>query len=401
MRQRLGLAVTVKDIFNFRTVKNIALKAKDSEHEIITEQGILKGAVKLLPIQRWFFTKAEDGSFRKPGHFNQAFTIETPQLDVELLKISVRKLVEHHDAFRLRYRREKDGSVYQYYTQEAVASSLKVKEISGKRDEDIERIFDFWQDGFDIYGDELYSIGYLSLGGKGLIHIAMHHLIVDAVSWRIIKNDLEKIYGQLEAGRQAGNSLEELESRQVVELLGDKGTSYRQWADYVERLGQGAVNSVPLLWKGIIEEIHEYQKKLDAKFSLTEKPKQCELRLSHKQTEKLLRSIHDKLGTEANDIILGAAMAALGELTGETANYVTLEGHGRDGTEDEGIDLSRTIGWFTTMYPIRVETAGLVEMVIRTKEALRELRGKGLLYGAEYGYEGTLPRIVYNYFGQF
>jgi len=398
IRRQLGLELTVKDIFAQKTVRNIARRSPDSRTRAAeTEQGILKGTSAMLPIQKWFFSKAADGSFKKPGYFNQAFTIETPELDVEVLRASVKKLAQWHDAFRLRYRKDKDGNVEQYYSEETSAAELKLADIDDRNSDEIEIILGAWQSGFDLYGSELYSIGYLSANGKGLIHIAMHHLIVDAVSWRILKDDLQKIYEYLlNKKTEESGGYEKFPAEQI---LGRKGTSYRQWANRVAQLGQDIGSAIPSEWEGIGEGIRKYREKLRKLDKGV--PEQFEVRLNNSQTERLLRGIHEKLGTEANDVLLGAAMAALGELSGETENYVTLEGHGRDGTGEEGIELDRTVGWFTTMYPVRVDTAGLAEMVIRTKEALRELRGKGLLYGAVYGYEGSLPDIVYNYLGQF
>jgi len=384
LRRQLGLELTVKDIFAQKTIRNLAQRLRISQASVTeTEQGVLLGTAPLLPVQKWFFSKAEDGSFKKPGHFNQAFTIETPELDVELLRISVIKLVEWHDAFRLRYRKNNDGNIEQYYTEETAAPELKLADINGKTDNEIESILSGWQSGFTLYGDELYSIGYLSANGKGLIHIAMHHLIVDAVSWRILKDDLQQIY--LSLIEQKKN-----ETIPVEHILGEKGTSYRQWAQIVDRLGQQVPEKEREYWAEITGGMRKYQEKL---LSLdTGKRGQCELRFD--------RSITDSLGSEVNDLLLAAVMTALGELTGESEQYVTVEGHGRDG--EESADLSRTTGWFTVMYPVRV-CAGtdLQKTAAMTKEALRETRGKGLLFGALYGYEKNLPGVVYNYLGQF
>jgi amino acid adenylation domain-containing protein/non-ribosomal peptide synthase protein (TIGR01720 family) len=404
IRQRLGFEVSVQDIFALRTVRSVAARTAECKigQAIKTEQGTLTGTVKMLPIQNWFFENIRNGLFKKPGHFNQAFTIETPELDIELLRLSIWKLTERHDAFRLRYKKKSDGSVTQYYASDVNRPELKLLDTTGKSDSEIEDVLTKWQNGFDIFGNELYSTGYLFYGRKGFIHIAMHHLLVDAVSWRILKDDLAKIYLQFETLKREGKSLIEIESHQAEDLLGDKGTSYRQWAHRVEMLSQDEESSVGSLWKEAAKDLPAYREKLQ-KFD-NGKIERQKIRFSPNQTELLLRGIHDRLGTEANDVLLAAAMAALGELTGEPINYVTVESHGRDGADLglDGMNISQTMGWFTAMYPVRIETTGLVEMAYQSKEALRESRGTGLLYGAAYGYsKNTLPPIVYNYLGQF
>ncbi|WP_258957758.1 phosphopantetheine-binding protein, partial [Legionella sainthelensi] len=115
IRQRLQLQVSVKDLFSCRTIRRlheqlVSRCEPELQEMAIGEQGLLSGAVGLLPIQRWFFAQ----SFTKNWHWNQSFLIKTPALDVGRLRSCLEQLVAYHDAFRLRFR-ECDGTIEQYY----------------------------------------------------------------------------------------------------------------------------------------------------------------------------------------------------------------------------------------------------------------------------------------------
>ena len=106
LRQRIGINVSVKDIFTYRSIErlydNVISKGLiNNTEELKAEQGTLSGEVSLLPIQEWFF----ENKFSKPNHWNQSFIIRTPALDLDKLQASIAKLINHHDSFRLRYKR--------------------------------------------------------------------------------------------------------------------------------------------------------------------------------------------------------------------------------------------------------------------------------------------------------
>jgi amino acid adenylation domain-containing protein/non-ribosomal peptide synthase protein (TIGR01720 family) len=402
LRRRLGIELTVKEVFALRTARRIAAKAQSghAESRALTEQGRLRGAAGLLPIQGWFFGRLAAGELRKPGHFNQAVRIGTGRLDEGLLEMSARKLVEQHDAFRLRYRNDGDGKVIQYYEEEAPEAAVKIADIRGKSEEAVEELLTGWQSEFDVWGDSLYSIGYLMGEGEaGELHLAMHHLLTDGVSWRIIKEDLERIYRRLEEGAKEGKSREELEGMPVEEILGRKGTSYRQWAARVKEYGEKASEREREYWAEETKGIAAHNAALEGLYE--EAYQERELQISKELTGELLTTANAKYHTEINDILLGSLSLALWKLTGKEENYATVEGHGRE--ELEGTDITRTAGWFTTMWPVRLEAApgDIVATIVRVKERIRKLPGKGFGYGAAYGYDGELPKAVFNYLGQF
>jgi non-ribosomal peptide synthase protein (TIGR01720 family) len=364
-----------------------------------SEQGRLRGEAGLLPVQRWFFRRVEEGGLRRPGHFNQAVRIETGRLEEGVLRTSVKALVGYHDAFRFRYRKDGGGKVIQYYEEEAGGVEVKVADIRGKREGEVVELLSAWQSGFEVFGGKLYSVGYLKgEGGRGELHIAMHHLLVDGVSWRVIKEDLERIYGYLEERAREGIGEEELEGIAAEGIVGRKGTSYRQWAGRVERYAGGVNEGEGRYWEEILRGTGVYNGVLEG---LSEGVKgEREVCIGRELTKKLLTEANEAYHTETNDILLSALCMALHSLTGEAEQYVTVEGHGRE--EGDRTDVTRTVGWFTTMYPVRLVKGGSIgETVKGVKEGIRRIPGRGFGYGAVYGYGEGLSRVVFNYLGQF
>ena len=147
IRQTLSINyITIKDIFFFKTIQRLydnLIKGKlEDTNKILTEQGILSGKLSLLPIQKWFF----DNNFTIPHHWNQAFIIKTPNLDVKILEKCLTVLLKHHDAFRLRY--SKDN--IQYYDNKADVEKLKILDLNKlTSDKELHSTLTKWQSNFN------------------------------------------------------------------------------------------------------------------------------------------------------------------------------------------------------------------------------------------------------------
>ena len=251
---------------------------------------------------------------------------------------------------------------------------LAAKEGSAEFNFELEDILTRWQEGFNIITGPIYSIGYITgyQDGSARLYFALHHLIVDAVSWRILIEDLRKLY--------AG------------ERLGLKGSSYRQWVKMLKD------NSVQYegereYWKGILADVEP----ISIDYSVIN---QISFSLDNKKTEQLLRECNKAYQTEINDILLTALSYSLAQAMQRKVNHVVIEGHGREEI-DRKIDVSNTVGWFTTLYPIRLEVLETIEgTLINTKEHLRGVPNKGIGYGVLLGYR-DLPKILFNYLGRF
>ncbi len=257
VRSELGKELSVKDVFEHRTIERMVSHVL-SNHQIkvyLSEQGKLSGELNLLPIQQYFF----ELKLTNEHHYNQSFLIETPELEIEKLKIAIEKVVEQHDAFRLAYRKDAEGNIIQYYDSKKEAISLDVLDISEWNvqegtivfEEKLKKQYTSWQDSFNIYEGKTYQMAYI-WGYKNKtarIFIAAHHLIIDAVSWRILLEDIEIVY----KGKK---------------LLA-KRTSYRQWVN----IGKDYVAHYPnelSYWEGVEKKVQENIAKLSSKITIQE-----------------------------------------------------------------------------------------------------------------------------------
>ncbi|RUR14689.1 hypothetical protein ELY21_15400, partial [Legionella sp. km535] len=200
-------------------------------------------------------------------------------------------------------------------------------------------------------------------------------LIIDAVSWRILADDLCRLY--------------------QGERLGNKGSSYRQWVAALE--GDGCKNQEEKeYWNGVMSDYIPINASLKTTVSHS-----VDLSFTKSLTSRLLHESGKAYNTQINDILLTALGLSLSELTGHWVHHVVLEGHGREEINAE-IDVSRTLGWFTTLFPVRIEVCqDLVLSLKRVKDAQRQIPQHGVGYGALFGYEqNSLPEISFNYLGQ-
>jgi non-ribosomal peptide synthase protein (TIGR01720 family) len=381
LRQRLSLPVSVKEIFQYKTIlrlfDNVLNNKQDSNLTIKTEQELLTGELPLLPIQEWFFIN----NFKVANHWNQAFIIKIPPLELNLLEASINKLIKHHDSLRLRYK----SSNIQYYASNSNHEPLKILNINTIKAKEGTKAFNFelqkiltnWQSDFNLEQGPVYSIGYIYgyKDGSARLHFALHHLIVDAVSWRILTKDLQDLYNN--------------------KKLGVKGSSYRQWAQAIKEY---AITHAD-------EKEYWHQLLIDYNPNIllgTNSINYVDISLNTQSTQLLLKESNKAYNTQINDLLLTALNYALSEITGNRVNHIILEGHGREEI-DSSLDVTNTVGWFTTMYPVRLELKSQIGDSIKTiKEILRSIPNKGIGYGALVGYQGNiLPKISFNYLGRF
>ncbi|WP_415842401.1 condensation domain-containing protein, partial [Paracidovorax anthurii] len=232
-------------------------------------------------------------------------------------------------------------------------------------------------------------------GRAGRLLLVAHHLVVDGVSWRILLEDLQTAYRQLRDGRPVDLPSATVSWPAWLAALARHALAKRVELPYWQALTQRQEPSLPGTAQGLNREG-------DA----------CTVTLSldEERTEQLLIDVPPAYRTQINDILLTALARALCTWAERDSVLVELEGHGREELE-ESLDLSRTVGWFTALYPMRLAPGaqGLGESIKAIKEQLRQVPGKGLGYGllrylAPEGAElaqGAYPQVTFNYLGQF
>jgi pristinamycin I synthase 3 and 4 len=386
-----GLHLTPKQLFENQTVAELARVARTSP-ALRAEQGPVSGPVPLTPIQRWFFAEG----FADPHHFNHAILLEAVEpLDFNVLARAATALAHHHDALRLRFAHEEDGWRQVNAAEEPVPplTWIDLSEIPAALEDAAAQL----QTGFDLGRGPLTRLAYFDLGPdrNGRLLWIAHHLVVDGVSWRVLLEDLEAAYGAL--------------------TLPPKTTSFRAWSERLaEHARSGALRDELEHW---LEAARTWAPALPIDLpdgaNTVGSVDSVSFVLTPEETQALLQEVPAKYRTQINDVLLAALAQALAGWTGATALRVDLEGHGREPLFDD-VDLSRTVGWFTTQFPVVVdpgETGEAGHALAAVKEQLRRVPSRGIGYGllrwladdpaAERALRAAPPaEISFNYLGQ-
>jgi amino acid adenylation domain-containing protein/non-ribosomal peptide synthase protein (TIGR01720 family) len=401
--RRRGVEVTPRQVFQYQTIAELASVAeRGGAAPAPVEQGRVTGAVPLLPIQAWHLEQGQPA----PGHYNQSFLFAlAPSVSDAALQTALHAVLEHHDALRLRFRRAGGGWEQWHAAETGIA--LERVDLSGLDPAGQERAqeaaADARQASLDLERGPVGRAVLFDRGPRGrVLLLALHHLVVDGVSWRILRDDLDEACARASAGEPID--------------LGPKTTSFREWAhalaayasseaagrEAAHWLAQGTDGVAPLPADG-------------AGGGTEAGARTITVSLEPDETRALLQEVPAAYRTQVNDVLLFALCEAVSGWTGGTRVRLALEGHGREEEAAPGTDLTRTVGWFTTVYPVVLDLAGAAgpgERLMRVKEQLRAVPARGIGYGAlrwlgpDAGLRGALaahpdPEIVFNYLGQF
>ncbi|MFI7673279.1 amino acid adenylation domain-containing protein [Actinophytocola sp. NPDC049390] len=396
--KKFGIQLTPRLFFQHQTVAAIAANAR-ATGSVLADQGKIVGDVPLTPVQHWFF----ELDMAEPAHFNQVELLETDGLDDEVLARALSALTDHHDALRLRVRRGDDGQWRQNFADDAGPGVLTCHDLSGLGGNEVwpamKRIADEVQRGMDLADGPVIRAALFDLGaqhGQRLL-IAVHHLAVDGVSWRILLEDLGTAYRQAAQGRTA--------------LLPAKTTSVRTWAEKLVRYARSP---------GGLAELEYWTAQAagrplprDHEGGNTERSAATvRVELTEDETTALLQDVPRAFHTQINDALLMAVGTAVHAWTGDDAVTVGLEGHGREDLFPD-VDTSRTVGWFTSVFPVALTGMAQSDPAIRLKDVSEQLRGiphRGIGYGilrylgdtpTRQSLADATPEINFNYLGQF
>jgi amino acid adenylation domain-containing protein/non-ribosomal peptide synthase protein (TIGR01720 family) len=400
---QVGLQLTPKQLFEHQNIAELAAVAV-TKKVLLAEQGLVTGAVFLTPIQKWFFEQ----NLPDPHHFNQAVLLEVRQpIDLGLLEQALRHLLLHHDALRLRFEPIEFGW-QQAQSSPDVFVPLTRWDFSALAEAEqklaIEATATELQASLNLSTEPLVRVGFFDLGvhQPSRLLIVIHHLVVDGVSWRILLEDLQTAYQQLGRGEQVQLPAKTTSFQQWSQKLREyaRSTALQQELDYWRRQSRKPSISLPVDFPG-----GENTMASVGCVSST---------LSFPETQALLKEVPQIYNTQINDVLLTALVQTFAQWTGEPTLLVDLEGHGREEISDE-VDLSRTVGWFTTVFPVLLnlgEASNPGDALKKVKEQLRGIPNRGIGYGVlRYLSDdqditeqlSTLPQaeVIFNYLGQF
>jgi amino acid adenylation domain-containing protein/non-ribosomal peptide synthase protein (TIGR01720 family) len=337
----------------------------------------------LTPIQKWFVTE--------PGHldlehYNQSdvFTIDgVPEVQPVVLERALLAVVDQHDALRLRLSKV-DGQWRQRVADRE--NAMLLREVTDPASvTDAARAL---HTGMSLTDGPLLRALLVRGSGGDRILLAVHHWAVDTVSWPILRADVQTAYQQLAAGRPVA--------------LPAPTTSFADWA---HRLGNHSVSEVETQYWSGISPSPELPLDHDDGSNTVADTRIVTVSLDEDQTEALLRKVPAAAGTRINEVLLAALGMTVTRWTGGDRLLVDVEGHGREDLFTTGpeVDLSRTVGWFTAVYPVDVRlpsSRNAAEVLDSAKQWLRSIPNGGVGYGLLCRGAKVRPQVILNYHGQ-
>ncbi len=406
-----NLIIKFNQIFQFPTIAELSRVVELGTNDISkkVEEKIVLDSFSLSPIQHWFF----ELNLVEPDFFCQSITLKAyTKIKFEVLEQSLMLLMKNHESLRLTFDHI-DGEWQQKIIPLCDLSTklspiCHVVSFNAQNDTKnfVEHCNNFLKK-FDIKNGPLFKgvIFNHQCDDEQFIVLMAHHLCIDGVSWRIIVQDLENIYRSI----ADGNDL----------ILSKQGTSYNQWIASLKQYGDFSdVEEESSFWLDVLLKAQSCPENTgSSKCNYTSKKIQS-VSLDNTNTQLLLKKIHKAYSTQINDILLTALYLTIRDWTKSNAVSITLEGHGRE-LINQDVDLSRTVGWFTAMYPVYLEHTtsddvlselSIHDAIKTVKEQLRAIPRKGVGFGIlKYLLPGkqqlfkklNMPRICFNYMGQW
>lgn len=399
-----GLKLRVREMFQHQTVAELARVVEHAAQRKGPEPAAITGAFALSPIQRQFF------ELEPPNvhYFNQAVMLETdlPFHSVDTLTAS---LVAHHDALRLRFTRAADGWTQHYADREThrLTSWIDLSAIpQADRARELARHAHALQASLHITRGPLLRAAFFTFGdGRPRLLIVIHHLAIDGVSWRILLEDLERGWSQL--GQQVSPRLpaKTASFREHVDALAAYAASDAVRQETAYWLDDRRRTIAPLPAGPLLADPHSATSDTSART--------LSMAVDADDTQRLLRDVPRNYRVRVQEVLLAALVRGLSEWSGQSRMLIEIEGHGREDAID--LDVSRTVGWFTTSYPLLLDLPAPEDraaVIAAVKEQMRAVPHNGIGYGV-LRYLGqahdvrealsALPpaEVSFNYLGQY
>ncbi|MCX5173061.1 amino acid adenylation domain-containing protein [Streptomyces antibioticus] len=423
-----GLRISPRLVFRHRTVAALGAVAEtadtaDTAAPRPVDDGT--GSVPLTPVMHWL--RELGGPF---ATYHQAALVRTPaELDLPGLTAVLQSLADRHDLLRatlVRPTREdtEDWSLHVPPTGTVDAAGwLDRVDVTGldarELADTVRRHTEAARALLDPDTGAMVRAVWFDAGDRpGRLLLMAHHLVVDGVSWRVLLPDLATAWQRVRAGRPA----------EVPPVE----TSFARWSRLLTTLAQAPEREAELpVWTEVLDggtEPLPLLREPDPDRDTTATQREVVLRLPADRTGPLLSAVPAAFGAAVNDVLLAGLALAVADWRRRTGGadrtlLVDLEGHGREEElAGDDVDLSRTVGWFTSVFPVRLD-AGPVdpaeafdggtaaeEAVRRVREHLASLPANGVGYGllrhlnprtrdVLAGREQA--RVEFNYLGRF
>nr|MBA3816541.1 AMP-binding protein [Parachlamydiaceae bacterium] len=385
----LGMKLSIKEIFQYRTISAITHYAKNNSHhptQVISQKPV-SGNFELTPIQKWFF----EIEMPHPEFFNMANLFRVSyDVDEDLLEEAFIGCIVHHDILRASFRFDGESLKQACLPPEEMTFKLLKQSLVGLDPNQqflrMHAISDEVHGSFDLQRPPLVKAVLIDLGdNQKRLLIVVHHLVFDGVSWRYLVEDIESLYHS-----------------KLNTKLPLKTDSFKNWS---ETLANVAVKNelemdywlkiAPLKLQLIVENP-------GSKFLVSDYIQELVI-INSNLKEKLFASVSKELNL--NEILLSALFMSLSDEFNVDNLLINHEGHGRFGLNN--VDVSRTIGWFTSIYPLLLTKQATVKQTLQfVCHALRSVNTIDLNYGIgrylqkQPELQKIRPEVLFNYFGR-
>lgn len=363
-----GWKAHVRDVQEAPTLSALARRLTPAAAPIASTAD--EGAHALSPVQRDFLnSQSHPSQFRQSVHLRLVDRVEEDRLAAAL-----RAVIAHHPALRTAYVREASG--WSAVVSDCEREILVVEDLSELSQKEAQDLIQQQASELDAacrleQAEIAHAMLWRLPGGERSLHLTIHHLGVDAVSWGVILSDLESIYTGLTETTKGGELSTTL----------SPGVYQHQLRSAARR---GDFDADRTYWQ------RETEAPIRRESTLMMELSTVEARVDEKVYERLARALPQSQRLTLRDAVLAATTTALCTVLGVDSITVDVEGHGREQLGD-GTDLARSVGWFTTIAPVflSVDEVAPVALVRRVRRDLRKVPRNGLTYGVLRQERGT------------
>lgn len=362
--------LNVKEILEKEYIEEIALTMKELKKGVEINQSPIEGLIERSPIWEWFFLQ----DFQESHHFHQSILLECVKLlTKEHLQKAVDQLITHHDLLRVNVHPDSQEVYFEerYLTPgcspvlEYDLSDLSIEE----QNEKIKEIGNTVKSSFDITNQVLFRGVLFRLGGnKQYLLLTAHHLVVDGVSWRVIVEDLTTL-------------IEQLQNEEAL-ILPFKTHSYQTWSAQLKDYAKELTLKETEYWEDVQKVHFSLPNHLQNGDDSVGSSHVIQGTLKEADLQQFTQQLYEIYGLELHEGLILSLVFTIYEMTQSKEIVIELEGHGREPISPD-LDISRTVGWFTSMYPalFKMGPESMDYNIKSVKEQLRNIPNKGFHYG--------------------
>ncbi len=349
--RQMQYKLDIKDILRYPDLYEMSQHIQE-KYESISQESCT-GVVRITPMFHWFVSQ----KFYRPNEYCQSTILTMPkQIPLKTYEKILWELIKHHDALRLNYSEEEHNI---YFNEKSNEICPEIKEWNVEYEQVEEKKEDLIK-SMDIIRKPLIQTCICRTPQHDIWCIAIHHIAIDGVSWRILLEDIDTAFTQI--------------MHQEEVRFASKTVSYQQWASRFD------------------------ESQVQMAFDIAQASEKCqklEFELEENGTEFLFSKANNKFHTKPVDLMLSTFLYHLGKIISREQIYIVLEGHGREGE----LDITRTVGWFTELKIVQMKLG-----IEQFKDIVNEVRVKSQPGQVSIGMDEIIedvPTVRFNFLGEF